>query len=357
MKKSKKLMSVLLMGALSLSMVFTAACGKEKSSKDSLVLTVGESKVTLDEMMYYIYAVESEGNYMEAMYQQYEQSYWDAEFEEGVTMREYTKSFLIDTITMYEVLHDKAMKAGYTISDEEKAEAETNADKILTNVSEEQLKVTGFTKENLTKVQEKLILGEKYYKTMLEELNLNKDEIKATVNAADYDEYTTEYIFTPLKSYDEAGAVIDADDATKADLKDKMDKALVQVKAGETFANIATADSGLQASTLVFLNGDANTEVAYQEAAMKLKNNEYTDSVIETDYGFYIIKMVDNASTTTYDKAVTDAIAAKEQEGFNTAYEAILVDYNHTVNEEVWGPLVMGTITTVPTTTTPTTVE
>ena len=58
MKKTKRVMSFLLIGVLALGMAFTTACSKKADTTSSLVVTVGDNEVYLDEMMYYIYAVE-----------------------------------------------------------------------------------------------------------------------------------------------------------------------------------------------------------------------------------------------------------------------------------------------------------
>ncbi len=361
MKKSKRVMSFLLIGVLALGLVFTTGCSKKANPASSLVVTVGDKKVYLDEMMYYIYAVESEGNYYEQMYQQYyNMSYWDSEFTEGITMREQTKQYLIDTVVMYEILYNKAVDAGYALTDEEKKEAETNADTIMTSISTEQIKATGFSKAILTKVQEKLILGEKYYNKMIEDLNLNEEEITATVKKSDYKEYSTEFLFVPTKSYDANKQVVELSDDEKAAAKETLTKALDKVKAGEDFASIVKEDETIETDSLSFIKGDTNVEQEYQDAAMKLANGEYTDSIVETEYGYYIIKMVDNEATTKYEAAVEKAISTAEQEGFDEAYNKIKEDYTVTVNEKVWEPIVLGNVTTAtaPTTTaTPTPTE
>lgn len=348
MKKTKRVMSVLLLGVLALGMAFTTACSKKADPSSSLVVTVGDKQVFLDEMMYYIYAVEAEGNYYDQMWQQYYgMSYWDAEYSEGITMREQTKQYLIDTVVMYEILYDKAIEAGYTLTDEEKKEATTNADTIMSSITTEQIKATGFSKAILTKVQEKLIIGEKYYNEMIESLDLNVEEITASVKKADYKEYSTEFLFVPTSSFDANNQVVELSDEEKSAAKETITKALDKVKAGEEFSAIAEADENLETESLSFIKGDTNVEKEYQDAAVKLANGEYTNSIVKTEYGYYIIKMLDTEATTKYDEAVSQALAAAEQEGFDAAYNKLKEDYDFTVNAKVWDTIVLGNTTTV----------
>lgn len=350
MKKTKRVMSFLLIGVLALGMVLTTACSKKTNPTSSLVVTVGDKKVNLDEMMYYIYAVEAEGNYYDQMWQQYYgMSYWDAEYSEGVTMREQTKDYLIDTVVMYEILYDKAIAAGYTLTDEEKEEAKTNADSIMTSITTEQIKITGFTNAILTTVQEKLIIGEKYYNEIVEGLNLNEEEITATVNKADYKEYSTEYLFVPTASYDATYNLVELTDEEKANAKETLTKALDKVVAGEEFATIIADNETITTDSISFIKGDESVETEYQDAAVKLANGEYTNSIVETENGYYIIKMVDTEATTQYDEAVTTALSTAEQEGFDAAYNILKEDYPYTVNAEIWDTIVMGETTTAAT--------
>jgi foldase protein PrsA len=347
MKKTKRVMSFLLIGVLALGMAFTTACSKKANPTSSLVVTVGDKKVFLDEMMYYIYAVEAEGNYYDQMWQQYYgMSYWDAEYSEGITMRDQTKQYLIDTVVMYEILYDKAIEAGYTLTDEEKNEAATNADTIMSSITTEQIKVTGFNKSILTKVQEKLIIGEKYYNEIIEGLNLNKDEITATVNKADYKEYSTEYLFVPTSSYDATQQLVPLSDEEKAAAKVTITDALDKVKAGEEFAAIAKENETIETDGISFIKGDKNVETEYQDAAVKLANGEYTNSIVETEYGYYIIKMIDTEATTQYEEAVAKALSTAEQEGFDAAYNTLKEDYPFTVNAKIWDTIVLGNTTT-----------
>jgi foldase protein PrsA len=351
-RKSKRVMSLLLMLVLAIGLAFTTGCSKKTDSAKTVVVTVGDKDIYLNEMMYYIYAIEATGASYDQYYQQYYgSSYWDMEYSEGVTMREQTKEYVMDTVIMYEILYDKAIKAGYTITEEEKTQAETNADTIMSQISEEQLKITGFTKEVLTDVQEKLIIGEKYYSEMVNGFSINDQEISDSINFEDYRQYNTEYIFAATTDFNENSEIVDLTDEEKATAYESISNALEKVKAGEEFTAITEADTTLLSSTLNFIYGDTNAEATYQDAAIELENNAFTNNIIETEYGYYIIKMVDNNSTEGYDAAVESAITTAEEEAFDAEYEAIKQEYTITINSKVWDPIVMGRTTLISTAT------
>ena len=72
---------------------------------------------------------------------------------------------------------------------------------------------------------------------------------------------------------------------------------------------------------------------------------------IETDTGFYIIKMVDNNASDAYDTAVTEAISQAEQDAFDAEYENIKKEYTIVVNNKIWDPIVIGKTTIIETAT------
>ena len=355
MKKSKRIMSILLVFLLAMGMTFATGCSKKADSTGALVVTVGDDKIYMNEMMYYIYAVESTGaSYDQAYQQYYGSSYWDMEYSEGVTMRDQTKKYVMDTAIMYDILYDKAVADGFKMTDEEKTKNQTNTDAILKAITPEQLKITGFTEDLLMKTQEKLVVGEKYYTKLVDGFDIDDQAITDTIKFEDNKQYDTEYLFIPTTSYDaNYKAVALPDDKKKAAL-DSITAALTKVKAGEEFSAITAADTTITTDTLNFVYGDTNAETSYQDAAIALENDAYTTNIVETDLGYYIIKMVNNASTETYDKAVKTAISAAEEKAFNAEYEKIKKDYTTTINTNVWDPIVMGQTTLIATATTDT---
>lgn len=354
MRKSKRIISRVLVFVLALGMIFATGCSKKNgaTTAEALVVTVGDEKVYLDEMMYFIYAMEADANQYEQLYQQYYgTSYWDMEIEEGVTIRDQMKTYVMDTAVMYTILNNKAVAEGYTLTDEEKATTETNADSLLSNMPEEQLKITGFTKKNLVAVQEKIAMAQKYYNDLIDSFDIDDKAITDTISKEDNRQYNTEYLTVSTVKYDENYNQVALTDKEKTAAKEAITSALEKAKAGATFADIAkeltTDDLTVSNSTLNFVKGDGSAEAKYQDAALKLENDAISEGIIETDTGFYVVKMVDNNSTEAYDAAVEEAIGNAENEAFTKKYEEIKKDYTITENAEVWKDIVMGKTTLI----------
>ncbi|SHO50874.1 peptidylprolyl isomerase [Anaerocolumna xylanovorans] len=344
MKKSKRIISRLLIVTLIAGMMLAAGCSKKTSSTGDLVVTINDEKLYMQDMMYFIYAMEAQGQ----MYAQYYPGYWDMDIE-GVTMREQMKQSAMDAAVMWEILYLKAKDAKYSLTDDEKATIKTNVESVMTSLKDkkEQLDLTGFTTENLTKAQEKLQIANKYYEFVVDGLNIKEDDVKSTVDRDKYRQYNTEYLFAATTKYEDSKTV-ELSDKEKAAAKASIDKALTEVKAGKEFADIVKEDDSLTTSTLNFVKDDGKADEAYQTAALKLKNDAVADSVIETTAGYYIIKMKDNNNSESYDAAVKEAVTKAENDAFTKKYEdEIKKDYKITVNDKVWSKIVMGE-TTVP---------
>lgn len=345
MKKSRKAVSLLLALIMAIGLTFTTGCSKKADPAKTIILTVGDHDIYLNEAMFYIYNVEAAGAYYDQSYRQYYgTSYWDIE-QDGITMREKTKQYVIDTLVMYEILYEKALADGLKLTDEEQTANQTKVDQMLAALTDEQLKTTGFTKESLLKVNEKVVVGEKYYNKLVDTFDIDDQAIKDTVNKDDYKEYKTEYLFVPTAKYDESYNVVQLSDEEKTTAKNSINAALKEVKAGKEFSEIIKNDETLTTNTRDFVSGDSTTEKPYQDAAAALGKGEFTSSPVQTDYGYYIIKMVDNEATDRYDSAVTDAITKAETDKFTTEFEKIKKDYNITVNDKVWDTIVMGETT------------
>ncbi len=348
MKRSKRIISRLLVFTLIAGMMFAAGCSKKTSSTGDLVVTINDDKLYMQDMMYFIYAMEGQGQ----SYAQYYPGYWDMEYPEGSgsTMRDQMKKSVMDAAVMWEILYLKAKEADYSLTDNEKKTVKSNVESIMTSLKDkkEQLKLTGFTTENLTKAQEKLQIADKYYQTVIDGLGIKEADIKATIDRDKYRQYNTEYLFIPTTKYDDKNKLVDLPAKDKEAAKTSINKALTEAKAGKDFADIAKEFDNMNTSTLNFMKDDNKADEAYQAAALKLENDKIADNVIEAKSGYFVVKMKDNNSSESYDAAVKEAVSEAQNKAFTTKYEnEIKKDFKITENEKVWSKIVMGE-TTIP---------
>lgn len=359
MNKYKKVISLVLMVVLVCSMALVTGCSKKDSNKESnktedgsvdtsinykkddVALTINDEELTMEEMLYYIYSYEAEIE----MYQSYfGTELWDMEAEEGKTFRDVKKEQAMDTAIRYEVLYKEAVKKNYSLTEEEIASIEEGSASIMAQMPEEQLKLTGFTEEAITAIQQKWAIAEKYYDELIDSFDIDEKAIKEGIDKKDYKEYSTEYILVPTATTDDQGNSTPLSDDEKKAAKEKIESIYDKVKKSKNLEDgISDGDSDITYTDLSFLPNDENetTNKTFMEEAMKLANGEIS-GIVETDEGYYIIKMIDDNATTSYDEAVTAAVQEAENARFEEEFDKIKENYDLKVNDEVWDKVVMG---------------
>ena len=312
-----------------------------------VAVTIGDFDITMDHMMMFILSMEKTGAQYENYYQTYyNTSFWDMAYDEsGITMREVYKDYVMNSAVQYGILYQEALKSGQTLTAEEETENDTFVNTVFESLTAGELEKAGFTRSKLRETADIMTLAEKQYNFMIENFGIDEEEVFASVNKEDYKEYETEYLYLSTASYDDSFKLIERTDAEKAEDYAYMLTLLSSLKEGATMEELANTDpdSQLTYTTRTFLANTEEVDPAYVEAAAALSNGAYSD-VVETRYGFYIIKMVNNDCTDSYMAALDDAYGAKVDELFTEAFTKLEEQYGYTVNEEVWDALEFGSI-------------
>lgn len=316
---------------------------RAKEYAEKIAVSVGDMEITMDTALFFIYTMEVQGNSYASYYQsQYGEDYWTLPYdEEGRTTRDVFKEDTMDMLIQYAVMQDCAVKKGMELTVEEKKACDTFVEEIKAVMSAEEAERGGFTTESLRKVCSFMMLAEKYYTEMTENLGVTKEAVRETVNKADYKEYETEYLYLATTYYDDEYNVCEESDDVKEERRAQMQDYYHQVKEGSSFAELAEQDNKLVHNTRTFLEKGEGAEDAYREAAVLLKEGELAGPV-QTEYGLYLIRMVDDDCTKSYEAAVEAEYEIQRSEAFAAAYEVLLSEYEVTVNEAVWEEVVFG---------------
>lgn len=309
----------------------------------TVAVTVGNLDVTMDTMMMFIYSMENMGAQYEYYYQLYYGSgFWDMAYDEtGITMRDVYKGYVMNSAVQYGILYQEALENGITLNEEEREENRDFVDQVFQAISAEELERAGFTREKLLETAEMMTYAEKYYNFLIETYGITEEDVKKEINRDEYKEYETEYLYLSTSNYDSEYKLIERTEAETAENRAFMQGLLEQLKSGATMEEIKTANTGLTHTTRTFLADTTSVDEAYVEAASALENGEYS-GVVETKYGYYIIKMLNNDCDTSYLAALDDAYGARVDEAFAKTYEELEKKYPQTVNEEAWEQIVLG---------------
>ncbi len=306
-------------------------------------VTVGDMDVSMQNAMFLIYSMEVQGNSYAAYYEsQYGTNYWEMVYDEaGRTTREVFKEETMNALIQYAVLYDCAKKNGMELTTEELLECNTFVEELKELLSAEETERGGFTEKNLRETCEWMMLAEKYYTRMTETLGITKESVREKINKEDYKEYETEYLYLATTYYDEEYNICEESADVIESRTAQMQDYYEQVTEGASFETLADADDTLVHNTRTFLAKGDGAEEAYKAAAVKLAEGEVC-APVQTEYGIYVIRMLDDDCTKTYEETVEAEYEIRRSEAFQAAYDVLLAEYDVTVNTEAWGDILLG---------------
>lgn len=303
--------------------LMTTGCSGKYPEPDSLVLTVDNSKVYMNEMMYHVMLEKLQGDLYASFLGGETEDYWEMKADNGKTMREAAKDQAMENAVKYELFYQMAKEDNYSLTEEEKNASAAKVENIIKNVPSEQLEEYGLTKEKLGEIQDKITAATDYYNKYIETM-IDKDAIKAGINAEAYEQYDIEYIYGNTEQKDLVLNLLDTANA-KADFSELV------------------KNTGLNSGKLTFLKGD-NTfgEEDNLEGVITSMEAGSVSGLVETVKGYYIIKLKNNTSTSEYDKAVKEAIDTALSQVFDKNFEKLKEDHDIKVNNKVWKKVVIG---------------
>lgn len=265
-------------------------------NKDSLIIGIVVAVIlllTAGIVAYYFWGVNSEvlvkyeggeitrGEY-EAVYR-----YWAPQLVYYGYEAEDISAIIVDEILLNEVMYNKAIEKGYKLTDENKKATDeqfTDEDSIKA------LRSSGINPDIL----KDFFYNNSVVSAYLEDVKkaATTEELKASIIAsegekADLNVYNTRHILLQVTS--------DTTAEQKAELLKKANTLLAKVKKGEDIAKLAqenSDDAGTASNGGAFamVNNDMVDE-DYRKAALTLKAGQVYGKVVESDFGYFIIKL------------------------------------------------------------------
>jgi len=268
--------------------------------------------------------------------------YWEIAYDDqGRTTRDVFKEETIETLIQYAVLYDCAVKYGMTLSYDEEKENIDFVEEIKQLLSAEEAERGGFTTENLRETCAWMMLGEKYYGMMTDNLGITRESVQKQIERKDYKEYETEYLYLPTTYYDEDYNICEEGEEVISARKEQIQKCYERVVAGAAFEELAAEDEMLVYNVRTFLENGEEAEALYKKVAMNLEVGEVS-APLQTEYGLYLIRMLDDECTKTYDATVDAEYEVQRNEAFQAAYEVLRDSYDVNINESSWNEIILG---------------
>lgn len=313
----KRMVSIFAAASMSAALLVGCGGGENGSTSSTTVsnpaLTMEQGVISMDEARLYTYVMKS----------QYESYYgneiWDMEVEEGVTFGDSMKEMVADELVQVLILSSQAEDYGVSLTADDETAVDEYVESFKTNVGEEVMAEEGFTEEAVRSVVEKSTLAGYVYEAMMDQEVVEvSDEEKADATCIKVQHIlitTTETIKT-----DEEGNNVDMTEdeitAYKEQQKLLAESVLAKAKNGEDFQELADEYTAENAGFEFSFDKNGFDPVNYSymvepfyTAAWELGEGEISE-LVESDYGYHIIKCVSLNDET----ATQAAISAIEDE-------------------------------------------
>lgn len=146
---------------------------KDLVKSKTVVLTVDDSIVYLNELMYHIMLTKLQGELYASFLN--ESDFWNKEYKDGMTMVEVMKQESMDNAIKYELLYQMALDENYTLTEDEVKDCENKVESILTSVPENDINSMELTDEKLLEIQKKIALSTTYYNEHYKDRGIDDD--------------------------------------------------------------------------------------------------------------------------------------------------------------------------------------
>ncbi len=311
-----------------LSMVFIMnfmGCNSDKT----VVLTTGLSENE-------IFKIESEVCtkaeimlYLANMQNVYENVYgpeiWETDTD-GVAIEDSLKETVLARISRVKVLVLLAEEQGVSLNKEEEKKAEAAAEEYFETLSDEEIEALDVTEELIVSMYEEYALADKVYHYLIQDVNPEiSDDDARTI--------TVSHILIRTFHVDLNGNVTPYSDAAKEEALQRANEVLQLARDGEDFEQLVLTYNEDTRGNISFRKGEM--PAAYEEAAFNLATDEISQ-IVETEYGYYIIKC-----TNTFNREETDAnkiiiLGEQKEAAFQTVYEEFLGTLTGNLNQKAW---------------------
>ncbi len=315
-------------------------CGLCACSKQDWIFSLnGEMLYEKDVTIFgYIYAVE---------YNLHDKEQLDAIYEGTTTYGAYCKEQLEEDIILTVLLYKEAKKEKVKLSKEDETQLAVNVDKVLECFGEESLEEEGISKSDIEAVYEMKMLGAAYLSTLSNGENETEDE-----EEPNSERYVKVFQVTfPTVALDEEGMVQSDNDGSLKQLSTA--EVTQKQQEAETFAEAAKQgedmkellkDYDVTVTGIEKYMKYEDMEQAYKTAVDEMSVGEVSD-VIRSDYGFYVVRLLEKEDVTYSQMMERHATESKALNAKKEWIEKLYAEYAEAnkeyKNAEVWKAITM----------------
>ncbi len=323
----KKLLFMLI--SIIISMLGLSACQSETKNETRVVLTTGfkeneifrieKTSCTIPEIMLYLTNTKN----------QYETTYgekiWEVSYD-GETLEANIKETVLARIARIKALNLLAAEREVYLSEEEKNKAAKAADIYFESLTDKEKEILEVNKELILKMYEEYALAEKIYDFIISDINpeISDDEARTI---------TIQHILIKTYSVNEQGEQLKYTEEQKDKAYKKAFEALKRARNDENFESLIAEYSEDENSTYSF--GKGSIDPVFEEAAFNLGTNEIS-SIVETGYGYHIIKCISTFDRSETDRNKIKIVEQQRKSEFNKVYSDFVQNLTKNIDEKKW---------------------
>ncbi|MCR4787124.1 MAG: peptidylprolyl isomerase [Lachnospiraceae bacterium] len=341
MKRRKR--HITLTAVLTAAMLLTGCSGTE-TTKEKVFLTTGFSEnevfilkdvdagISMTCLLpeAYVYLANTKCKYEDV----YGEGIWGTSVD-GISMPENIKDNVIFELSQIKAMNILAGKSGITLNEEEEALVNDCANDYYASLGSWERSKIMVTPEIIEEMYREYALADKLYRSSIQDINpeISDDEARTI---------TVQHVFVKTYTIDEHGDKVDYSSQAKEIAYQKAQMIHELALDGEhDFKDLVLQYSDGNLSDYSFAKDE--TEPEFEEAAFNLGTDEISD-VIQTRYGYHIIKCI-----TTFNREETDLNKIKlseiqRQEVFGEDYDAYARTLSTYFNDELWDPVTMSDV-------------
>ncbi len=309
----------------------TVSCASRNDSGDytRVVLTTGFAQdeifrieklsCTLPEMMVYLTNMKN----------QYESVYgdriWQASYE-GETLEGNIKETVLARVAKIKAMNLLAQEKDITLDEEEQDKIVKAAEKYFHSLSAQEVQELGVTQALIRQMYEEYALAGKVYEYLIADINpeISDDEARTI---------TVQDILIKTYSLNENGERVPYSTQAKQEAYRRALEAWQRAKAGEDFSSLIAEYNEDANSTYSF--GKGTYEDAFEDAAFNLGTDEIS-GVVETVYGYHIIKCISTFDRDETDRNKVKIVEQRRKEVFEEQYSAFVGGLTRNMNTKLW---------------------
>lgn len=325
MRSGNKRFLALVSGLLVLAVSLTG-CAKSVEP-DATVATLDGQEVKMGVANFYAKYQQAQ---METYYKQYMgEDMWNQEAEEGKTYADTIKDGVLDTMETLYLLKAHAADYDVTVTDEEKQKIQEAAAAFLEDNGKKVQKLMSADQASVEELMTLYTIQNKMYTATTADVDTNVSDDEAAQKKITY------IYFNNTTTQDANGNSVDTTDDQKAEIKKNAEEALAKAKDSGDMDAVAE-EYEKTASNSTYGKDDTALDDKIKETADKLEEGQVAEALVETDNGYYIIRM-----DSLFDREATDSkkesiVAQRKQEAYDKLIEEWKEAAGWKVNEDEW---------------------